>query len=252
MPGRSGRRGRAHARARRPSIRSSDKTVRAGRLGGRSRSPGAADVTGYRSRRSHTASATASRPARHAAPTRPPRRRRSVGWRDRDYSIEVRSLTGARMGEAFVVEAPRPPVVAAPRRSRRSPATRRRRRRCPWPRVVTLSIRANANIYYTTDGSPVITGRPADGHGEALHRPIAITAQTSIQPLRWTARATSARLEGTYVPPTQVTAAVAPTGLTVDGGPGVRGAEVERDADTPSPATACRPTTPRADRRRGA
>ena len=150
------------------------------------------------------------------------------------YDVEVRSLAGARMSEAFSVEVAAqstepggdltPPVVAA----------------SPPPvggvteaKSVTLASDENADIYYTTDGSSVITGDlPSDG-ARLYTGAIPITARTD---LRWVAFDRAGNFgtgSAVYEPPAAPDPApAAPTGLT--GTPGQESLALRWTADDAS------------------
>jgi hypothetical protein len=127
------------------------------------------------------------------------------------YSVEVRSIAGARMSEAFTVEAPQAPsgditaplVNASPAPAADGALTE--------ARFVTLTSEANADMYYTTDGSPVIAaGLPSDA-AKLYTAPIAITAQTELRFAAFDRAGNFSQGSGTFVPPAQAAPAVAPT-----------------------------------------
>ena len=127
------------------------------------------------------------------------------------YSVEVRSIAGARMSEAFTVEAPQAPsgditaplVNASPAPAADGALTE--------ARFVTLTSEANADMYYTTDGSPVIAaGLPSDT-AKLYTAPIAITAQTELRFAAFDRAGNFSQGSGTFVPPAQAAPAVAPT-----------------------------------------
>jgi hypothetical protein len=142
------------------------------------------------------------------------------------YTVEVRSLAGPRMSEAFTVDAAAAPAPGA------GDTTVPTLSADPAPdanggtvetKTVTLAGTdpddAKVDIYYTTDGSPAITGDlPSDG-AKLYTGPIAITAPTEIRAVAFDAAGNHTELSGSYAPPTAADPPpAAPTGLTATAG----------------------------------
>ncbi|HEV7884678.1 MAG TPA: fibronectin type III domain-containing protein, partial [Solirubrobacteraceae bacterium] len=128
------------------------------------------------------------------------------------YTVEVRSLAGPRMSEAFVVTpAPRAPGDTTPPTLSANPA----------PNGTTaviateVTITSNGQVFYTTDGSAAILGdMPADG-ARLYKGPISISARTVLNVAAFDQVGNHTELEGVYeLPPGPTAAPDAPTGLT--------------------------------------
>jgi hypothetical protein len=93
------------------------------------------------------------------------------------YDVEVRSLAGPKMSDAFTVQVPgsaplgdtTPPVLTA------TPAA------AEGNKSVTLSSEDGADIYYTTDGSAVISGGLPTDAAKLYSAPIPISQETVIK-----------------------------------------------------------------------
>jgi hypothetical protein len=142
------------------------------------------------------------------------------------YDVEVRSLAGPRMSEAFTVEAAGAPAPGT------GDTTVPTLNADPAPdanggtvetKTVTLAgtdpEAAKVDIYYTTDGSPAITGDlPSDG-AKLYTGPIAITQPTQLRAVVFDAAGNHTELSGDYAPPTAADPPpAAPTGLTATAG----------------------------------
>jgi hypothetical protein len=142
------------------------------------------------------------------------------------YDVEVRSLAGARMSEAFTVSAATPapdapadtslPTLSADPAPDAGGAT-------VETKTVALAGAdpdgAKVDIYYTTDGSPAITGDlPSDG-AQLYTGPIAIAQPTQLHAVVFDAAGNHTELLGSYAPPTAADPPpAAPTGLTATAG----------------------------------
>jgi len=150
------------------------------------------------------------------------------------YSVEVRSVSGDRMSEAF-------PKAVTPPTQPTGDTTAPKVTATPSPGVtladvipassVTLASETGADIYYTNDGSPAITaGLPSDS-AKLYTGSIAIDARTE---LHWVAfdRANNATTgQGTYAPSTTpLPPLTAPANLT--GTPGQGSVTLRWDAVT--------------------
>jgi Chitobiase/beta-hexosaminidase C-terminal domain/Fibronectin type III domain len=142
------------------------------------------------------------------------------------YDVEVRSLAGPRMSEAFTVNA------AAPAPGAPADTTRPTLTATPAPgagvvetKSVTLAASdpddTKIDIYYTTDGSAALSGDlPSDSAklytaGQA----IAITAPTQLNAVAFDPAGNSDPLTGSYAPPSAADPPpAAPAGLTATAG----------------------------------
>jgi hypothetical protein len=132
------------------------------------------------------------------------------------YDVEVRSLAGARMSDAFTAVVPSPSTVppgtdvTLPTLSA-SPA--------PSANGVTeatsVKLTSDGQVFYTTDGTPALLGdMPAD-NARLYSGPIPITATTDLNIAAFDTSGNHRELSGTYAPPAgPATAPAAPTGLT--------------------------------------
>jgi hypothetical protein len=133
----------------------------------------------------------------------------------KQWDIEVRSLAGPRMSEAFAPVTPgntpgepgdvTPPTLSTtPGLSATAVLTR------------SVAVTSDGDVYYTTDGSdPTLFDMPAD-NAVLYTAPIQVTAaNTTIKLAAFDAAGNITRLQGVASPPAAAVAAV-PTGLTVD------------------------------------
>jgi hypothetical protein len=183
--------------------------------------PGAAAVTGYSvealgatvsSTTGHRAGLTRRTPADGFAAT--------VTGLDpnEDYTVEVRSLAGPRMSDAFPLQgtATEPPGDTTAPELTVSPAP------SATAVVEASSVRLgspdpNAQFFFTTDGSSVIdAGLPSDT-ARLYTDPIPITQRTALHLMAIDRAGNFTLAQGEYAPPTAV-APDAPTGLTATAG----------------------------------
>ena len=143
------------------------------------------------------------------------------------YTVEVRSLTGGKMSEPFLVTAPTPtaptgdttaPIITATPPPAANPATP------VTASLVTLSSNEpNTAIYYTTDGKPAVEGDLPTDDAMLYAGPIAITDPTN---LRWVGIDAAGNTDvtgafGTYQPAAAtVQPPAAPTSLIATPGQG--------------------------------
>jgi hypothetical protein len=128
------------------------------------------------------------------------------------YTVEVRSLAGPRMSEAFVVApAPRAPGDTTPPTLTADPA----------PSVTTavtatkITLASNGQVFYTTDGSSAILGDMPSDKAKLYKDPIAITQHTVLKVAAFDQVGNHTELDGIYEPPAgPTTPPDAPTGLT--------------------------------------
>jgi hypothetical protein len=128
------------------------------------------------------------------------------------YTIEVRSVAGPRMSEAFTVApAPRAPGDTTPPTLSANPATN-------GETVVTatsVTLTSNGQVFYTTDGSPAILGDMPSDSAKLYKGPIAITEHTVLKVASFDQVGNHTQLTGVFEPPAgPTTAPDAPTGLT--------------------------------------
>ena len=128
------------------------------------------------------------------------------------YTVEVRSLAGPRMSEAFTVAAaPRvpgdttPPTISA----------------TPTPNGTTavtatsVTLTSSGQVFYTTDGSAAILGDMPSDTAKLYTAPIAITERTVLKVAVFDQAGNHVQLDGIYEPPAgPTTPPDAPTGLT--------------------------------------
>jgi hypothetical protein len=136
----------------------------------------------------------------------------------KDYTIEVRSLAGPKMSEAFPLQGTTPTPggdVTAPTLTV-SPAPSATS--VVETNSVTLSSSsAGAQLFFTTDGSPVIdAGLPSDT-AKLFTDPIPITQRTTLHMMAIDRAGNYSLADGDYAPPTAVVPD-APTNLTATAG----------------------------------
>jgi hypothetical protein len=199
-------------------IRSADKTSLQVVWEPASPQPGAAAVTGYSV---EAIARTVSSTGQHQqvgmrAPAEATRTTISALSATEAYDVEVRSLAGARMSDAFTAVVPSPSTVppgtdvTLPTLSA-SPA--------PSANGVTeatsVKLTSDGQVFYTTDGTPALLGdMPAD-NARLYSGPIPITAATTLNIAAFDTSGNHRQLSGTYAPPAgPSTAPDAPTGLT--------------------------------------
>jgi Chitobiase/beta-hexosaminidase C-terminal domain/Fibronectin type III domain len=184
--------------------------------------PGAAAVTGYSVEAlGATQSTTAPLNQRSGLTRRTPADAQSTTitglTASEDYTIEVRSLTGTRMGDAFPLQgtATNPGTVTAPTLSV-SPAPVAGT--VVQTSAVTMSSTpAGAQLFYTDDGTSVIDGDLPSDTAKLYTGPISITKETNLSFLAIDRAGNHDTAVGTYAPPTAV-APAAPTNPTATAG----------------------------------
>ncbi|HYP45695.1 MAG TPA: FN3 associated domain-containing protein [Propionibacteriaceae bacterium] len=139
-----------------------------------------------------------------------------------EYKVEVRSLAGAKMSEAFPL-APTSTPAPPPTGDQTTPKLSF----TPAPAAdgaaveadkVTLASETGADLYYTTDGSAVVNGDlPAD-NAKLYTSPIAITAATEIHAVAFDRAGNMAELTAKYTPVTVKAPLAAPTNLKATAG----------------------------------
>jgi hypothetical protein len=132
------------------------------------------------------------------------------------YDVEVRSLAGPRMSEAFTVDvgAPGPPpepgmdtrptLGASPDRTDNGVTT-----------ASSVTLTSNGQIFYTTDGKPAITGDMPSDEATLYTGPIPISAPTTLNVAAFDTAGNHREFMGDYQPPEgPKTKPDAPTGLS--------------------------------------
>ncbi|HEY0345054.1 MAG TPA: fibronectin type III domain-containing protein [Solirubrobacteraceae bacterium] len=128
------------------------------------------------------------------------------------YTVEVRSLAGPRMSEAFTVApAPRTPGDTTPPTLSATPPPNG----TTAVTATSVTLTSSGQVFYTTNGSPAILGdMPSDG-AKLYTAPIAITDHTVLKVAAFDQVGNHTQLDGIYEPPAGPTAPPdAPTGLT--------------------------------------
>jgi hypothetical protein len=141
------------------------------------------------------------------------------------YTVEVRSIAGARMSEALTIAdatAPDPGGATPP-----SDTTAPTLTLSPAPAANTVTSASSVTVtgdgqnYYTTDGSPVIAGGLPSDTAKLVSGPIAITAATTLKVAAFDQAGNFTLVEGDYAPDAATTAPpAAPTGLAATAGQG--------------------------------
>ncbi len=101
-----------------------------------------------------------------------------------DYTVEVRALTGAKMGDPFTL-APtsgtgQPPADQTAPKLTATPAAGATKDAPAITSSVTLASETAADVYFTTDGKPVVDGDLPSDTAQLYKAPIAITAPTEV------------------------------------------------------------------------
>jgi hypothetical protein len=118
------------------------------------------------------------------------------------YDVEVRSLAGPKMSEAFTVQVPAPdplgdtiaPTLTATPDAGAEGAVAE-------AKSVTLSTEDGADIYYTTDGSTVISGGLPTDAAKLYAGPIPISQETVIKAVAFDRAGNTTPFTATYAPP---------------------------------------------------
>jgi hypothetical protein len=135
------------------------------------------------------------------------------------YDVEVRSMTGGKMSEPFTVQVPTasdPGDTTVPGLSA-SPANTAE---VNVASAVTLSSETGADIYYTTDGKPAITGDLPSATAKLYTGPIPLSAQVTVNAVAFDAAGNFSLFSGVYKPPADTTPApAAVTAITGSAGP---------------------------------
>jgi hypothetical protein len=128
------------------------------------------------------------------------------------YIVEVRSLAGPRMSEAFTVApAPRAPGDTTPPTLSASPAPNGD----TAVAATEVTLTSNSQLFYTTDGSPAILGDMPSDTAKLYKDPIAIGGHTVLKVAAFDQVGNHTELDGIYEPPAgPATPPDAPTGLT--------------------------------------
>ncbi|MEA2324230.1 MAG: hypothetical protein QOD81_4080 [Solirubrobacteraceae bacterium] len=153
---------------------------------------------------------------------------------DEGYDVEVRSIAGPRMSEAFTVnaDAPTPPppgTVVTPTLTADPPPSDTGAKTAS-----SVTLTSNGQIFYTTDGSPAILGDMPSDDAKLYTGPIPITAPgTELSVAAFDKAGNHTQLSGIYDPPATSTAKPdAPKGLTAT--PGERSVALKWTAPDPS------------------
>lgn len=139
------------------------------------------------------------------------------------YTVEVRSLAGARMSEALTM-APAPVTDPTTPGDTVQPTLEV----SPAPAAAggpttasSVSIASDGQIFFTTDGSPVVSGNLPSDTAQLYTKPIAVTAAVTLRVAAFDQAGNSRIFEGDFVPPAeQLQAPAAPTGLAATAGQG--------------------------------
>lgn len=147
------------------------------------------------------------------------------------YTVEVRSLAGSRMSDAYTVSpaaAPQPGDTTVPTLAL-TPA--------PEPGAVTktnsVTVTGDGQNFFTTDGSPVISGGLPSDTSQLYTGPVPITGPTTLKVAAFDQAGNFQLIEGEYAPLAGSTLPpAAPTGLAATAGQG--SATLRWDASDPS------------------
>lgn len=130
-----------------------------------------------------------------------------------NYTVEVRSLAGPRMSDAFTIGATTPTVPgdATPPTLAVSPAASQ----TGVTTATSVTASSNGQVFFTTDGSPVISGDLPSDTAKLYTAPIPITAPTTVKVAAFDQVGNHTLVEGDYAPPAADTnPPAAPTGLS--------------------------------------
>ena len=154
-----------------------------------------------------------------------------------DYTVEVRSLAGPRMSEAFQVAEPTqipqtpsdttvPSLAMSPAPGTEAAPTQ--------ASTVTLGSESTADIYYTTDGSDVVMGDIPSDAAKLYTSPIPITSLTDLRVMVIDEAGNSTRRSGWYSaePVVPTPTLEAPANLRVNGTIGQTSVPLAWDART--------------------
>jgi hypothetical protein len=128
------------------------------------------------------------------------------------YTVEVRSLAGPRMSEAFTVApAARAPGDTTPPTLSTNPPSNG----ATAAVASSVTLTSNGQAFYTTDGSPAILGDMPSDTAKLYTGPIAITEHTVLKVAAFDQVGNHTELIGVFDPPAgPATTPDAPTGLT--------------------------------------
>jgi hypothetical protein len=174
--------------------------------------PGAAAVTGYSVEAIAATATTLGDQVEHGTRTTASATRTTISGLDPSeaYSLELRSLAGPRMSDAFTVAIPAPtppppggdlvvPIVTATPAAVAAPGITQ-------ATSVTLSSETGASIFFTTDGSPALFGDLPSDSATLYTGPVAITQQTELHWVVFDQAGNFAAGYGLYAPPTALPA----------------------------------------------
>jgi hypothetical protein len=142
-----------------------------------------------------------------------------------DYTVEVRSLAGAKMGEPFDL-APTtgtgdlPADQTAPNLAINPAATGNTAETAVETSSVTLGSESAADVYFTTDGSEAVLGDLPGDNAQLYKSPIAITALTEIHAVAIDRAGNISKQAIGFYKPASAQVLNAPTGLAATAGIG--------------------------------
>jgi hypothetical protein len=192
------------------SVRSADKTSVQVRWTPATPQPGAAAVTGYSVEAIGNTADANGQQVQFGKRTDQNATQTTVSGLDpaETYTVEVRSLTGPKMSEPFTLATGTPPADTTVPTLNLSPA--------PTAGGVTeanqVTVTSNGQVFFTTDGSPVIVGDLPSDTAKLYTGPIPITGPTTLKVAAFDAAGNTLLAEGDYRPSTAPTVS-APTGL---------------------------------------
>lgn len=131
------------------------------------------------------------------------------------YTVEVRAVAGSRLGDPFIlgtVDVTPPTLTADPAPNGDTAVS-----------ATSVSLASNGQAYYTTDGSPAISGDTPSDTARPYTDPIAITERTVLHAAAFDDAGNHTQLDGLYEPPNAappVEVPAAPTGLAGKAGEG--------------------------------
>jgi Chitobiase/beta-hexosaminidase C-terminal domain len=238
------------------AVRSTDKKQLAVSWTAPTPAPGAAAVTGYSVEAIAPVAGGLSKTVGARAEVGTTRATLDVDPNVATYTVEVRALTGAKMGEPFTVATTTPTTPGGGSGDQTAPKLAA----TPAPGVanaegvpaavetnqVTLASESGSDIYYTTDGSPAVEGGLPSDAAKLYTAPIAITvANTQVRAVAFDRAGNSDTAFGVYSPSSAPAPALpAPVIKTATAGPGqvkvdwsqVTGATSYQLSVTPVPA----------------
>jgi len=200
------------------AVRATDKTVMQVKWTPVAPQPGAAAITGY-SVAAIASTVTSGQQVQVGVRTNASATQSTITGLSatENYTVEVRSLAGAKMSDAFTINA----APAAPVGDTTVPTLLVNPAANPTgtTEASVVTVQSNGQIFYTIDGTPVINADLPSDTARLYTGPVPVTGPITLRVAAFDQAGNNVVLQGDYAPPAApVTAPAAPTGLTATPG----------------------------------